>query len=450
MGKPLIVDNFAGGGGASTGIEMALGSPIDFAINHDPKALAMHQMNHPNSVHVCQNMYTVDPLELIGRRHIGLAWFSPDCKHFSKAKGGKPVQRNIRDLAWAVVPWAERVKPDVIMLENVEEFLTWCPLDENDQPDFSRKGETFRKWLKALKKAGYKVEYRILRACDYGAPTIRKRLFVIARRDGRAIVWPEPTHGAADDADVISGLKKPWLTAADCIDWSIPCPSIFATREEIKAEHGLSAVRPLAPKTMDRIGRGIDRYVLKDGRPFIVQVQNGSNPSGVRSIDDPMLTVTAHPKGGGMALVAPFMMHLKGSKRSARSITEPLPAITAGGMHQAMVCAFLIKYYGSGVGQKVSDPFHTVTTRERFGLVTVEIRGEKYAIYDIGMRMLTSRELFRAQGFPEDYKIEAAVDGKKLTKAEIVAKCGNSVCPPMAQALVEANCQHLMKMEIAA
>ena len=479
--QPLIVDSFAGGGGASTGIEMALGRSPDIAINHDAKALAMHAANHPETLHLSKNIWHVDPLDVIGRRRVGLAWFSPDCKHFSKAKGGKPVQKNIRDLAWVVVLWAQRVKPAVIMLENVEEFLTWCPLDEHGQPDFNRKGETFQFWLKDLKKLGYKIEYRLLRACDYGAPTIRKRLFLIARRDGLPIVWPEPTHGEPNDPAVKNGTKKPWITAADCIDWSIPCPSIFATRQEIKAQYGLSANRPLAPNTLKRIARGVQRYVLDNADPFILHVQNASNPNGTNSIRQPLRTITAHPKGGGMALVSAFMaqhntgvvgrslgaplstittrgtqqqlvaahmLHLKGSQRSARPMDAPLPTITAGGLHSAQVSAFLTKYYGTGGGAPIDDPFHTVTTKDRFGLVMVG--GEPYAIHDIGMRMLTARELFRAQGFPEDYIISASLDGKPLTKTDQVAKCGNSVSPPMAAALVRANCQHLMKLENAA
>ncbi|WP_223306287.1 DNA cytosine methyltransferase, partial [Mameliella alba] len=305
---PMIIDSFAGGGGASTGIEMALGRSPDVAINHNPAALALHEANHPDTRHLINSIYAVDPRDVVPKgRRVGLAWFSPDCKHFSKAKGGTPVNKNIRDLAWVVVHWAERVAPDVIMLENVEEFQDWGPVrhrhtggrkstnpprsheeweasppevkgtpvyDDNGEPVMEpcpfRKGQTFNKWVRALRRQRYRVEYRVLRACDYRAPTIRKRLFIIARRDGLPIIWPEPTHGDPASKPVKQGKRKPWRTAAECIDWSVPCPSIFDTSDQIKAKLGITAKRPLAANTLKRIARGMQRYVLQAEEPFIV------------------------------------------------------------------------------------------------------------------------------------------------------------------------------------
>ena len=583
----IIVDSFAGGGGASTGIEMALGRSPDYAINHDPEALALHRANHPDTIHLSKNIYKVDPMDVVGRRKVGLLWASPDCKHFSKAKGGKPVKREIRDLAWTVVLWAERVRPRVIILENVEEFQTWGPLVETDRGVFpcpDRKGETFNAWIGALKKHGYKVEWKELRACDYGAPTTRKRLFLIARCDGHKIVWPEPTHGPG---------RLPYRTAAsDVIDWSIPCPSIFDTTEQIWERYGIRAIRPLAENTMARIAKGVKRYVLDAARPFIVGLAHADNSDRSRSIgqpistihagggnhglvtphlmtmrnagkphneadkpthtvtaggaglslvapllsaaqqggssraaDDPVHTITASPKdqnqviaasmvqtgygeregqepraldveaplgtivaggvkhaavaaflaqhnndqkasggsypkagrpvtepvstitasGSQQAVVSAGLMNMKGSDRRMTSVEQPAPTVTADGTHQAEVRAFLMKYYGVDQDPRLEEPLSTVTTRDRFGIVTVE--GVDYEIVDIGMRMLTPRELFKAQGFPADYEIETGVfDGgerRSLTKTAQVRMCGNSVCPPIAAALVRANCADL-------
>jgi len=512
-----IIDSFAGGGGTATGIEMALGRSPDIAVNHDEAALAMHAANHPDTLHLSENIWQVDPFDVIHGRRIGLAWFSPDCKHFSKAKGGKPVKKNIRDLAWVVVRWArlrEPMKPRVIIVENVEEFLTWGPLVDG-KPDPERKGEEFQKWIRELRRLGYKVEHREQRACDYGAPTIRKRLFIIARCDGQPIVWPEPTHGRPTDPDVLSGKKLPWRTAAECIDWSLPCPSIFDTRAQIMDKYGLVANRPLAPNTLARVARGVKRYVIDAKEPFFIHVQHGSNPNGTMPSSEPMRTITAHPKGGGIALVQPvlgfiqrdfgnstghpasdplatitagggghaaivaafmaqhntgvtghpvdrplstltqrgtqqqvvatYLMSMKGTQRSARSIEEPLAAITAGGLHATQVCAFLTKYYGTDQSPELGEPFHTVTTKDRFSLVTVNVGGVPHVIYDIGMRMLSARELFNAQGFPDDYIIDLDLNGKPLTKTAKVEKCGNSVCPPHAAAIIGANCQFLIE-----
>lgn len=590
----LIVDNFAGGGGASTGIEAAIGRAVDIAINHDEEAIRMHEANHPGTRHIRNNIWQVDPREVTGGEPVDLAWFSPDCKHFSKAKGGKPREKSIRDLAWVVVLWAQRVKPNLILLENVEEFRTWGPLCEEGKPIKERKGETFEKWCRELRKAGYKLQFRELRACDYGAPTIRKRFFMIARRDGEPIVWPKPTHGAPDSAGVKAGKLKPWRTAAEIIDWSIPCPSIFERK------------KPLAEKTLRRIAHGIVKFVLNNPSPFIVPICN-TNWAGDRFYpgDEPLRTITT-AKGGEQALVTPFvaplthhgnpargtdlqdplptvtganrgeqalivphvtkfrngaighdageplatvtansyikrpggsaplgvvaahlvqtgygeregqspraidaekplgtvvagggkhavatakliaahieqangsppgenplpgrkadaplstivgkgctqrlvtsnLIKLRGTsdgqiKGSGASVEEPLGTISSGGIHAAEVRAFLIKYYGNeSDGHTLDGPLGTVTVNDRFGLVTVTIAGEEYVIVDIGLRMLTPRELFNAQGFPPDYVIEHDAEGRKFTKTAQVAKCGNSVCPPLAQALVEAN-----------
>ena len=682
----LICDNFAGGGGASTGIEAALGQAVDIAINHDAEAIRMHEANHPGALHIRNNIWQVDPRDVVKGRKVALAWFSPDCKHFSKAKGGKPREKSIRDLAWVVVLWAERVKPDVILLENVEEFQTWGPLCDEGFPIKERAGETFALWGKALRKAGYKIQFKELRACDYGAPTIRKRFFMIARRDGKAIVWPAPTHGKPGSPEVLSGQRKPWRTAAEIIDWSIPCPSIFERK------------KPLAEKTLRRIAAGIMKFVVNNPNPFIVPLTHhgsagrsygldqplptvtGANrgemavvtpyfartahgdvdskgkrrgqpchgpeepfPTVTQSgdsalivphitkfrngaighaIDDPLATVTANsfikrpggsaPLGMVEASIAPFatyaqqgganraadeplhtitasrkdqnciaaahLVHIGNGERegqapramdvekplgtvvasgvkqhvveaimspvivgcggrrgqsapvgpeqpyptttakadacvvqafmeqftaahieqanggpnnenlAGRAADAPLSAVTAsgsqqrlvtsnlvklrgtcahgqptdeplhtvsdGGTHMAEVRAFLIKYYGNEQdGHGLANPLGTVTVQDRFGLVTVTIGGEEYVIIDIGMRMLSPRELFNAQGFPADYIIEHDVHGQPITKTAQVAKCGNSVCPPIAEALVRAQfpevCAQSERMAVA-
>lgn len=394
----LIVDNFAGGGGASTGIELATGRSVDIAINHDPAAIAMHRANHPATKHYCENVWDVDPVEACAGRPVGLAWFSPDCKHFSKAKGGKPVEKAIRGLAWVAIRWAKLVRPRVIILENVEEFTTWGPLIGN-RPDPMRKGQTFRRFVHALKRYGYRVEWNELRACDYGAPTIRKRFFLIARCDGLPIVWPEPTHGEPSTLFVASGIIHPWRTAAEIIDWTIPCPSIYDRK------------KPLCENTMRRIARGLRKFVLEHPQPYIV--------------DD-------H--------IAPFLIqyHTEQSGKEVRGQAVDKPLMTADSSNRyGLVTALLIKYYGQGEGQSLREPLHTITAKDRFGLVIV--RGEPYQIIDIGLRMLTPLELFRAQGFPEDYIIDRDADGKHYPKSAQVARCGNAVPPPFAEALVRAN-----------
>lgn len=499
----LIIDNFAGGGGASTGIEQALGRPIDYAINHDREALALHAANHPGTTHIREDVWKVDVEKLVAGRRVGLAWFSPDCKHFSKAKGGKPVSKKIRGLAWIVLKWAELAKPRVIILENVEEFQTWGPILADGMPCKRRRGMTFKSWITQLKNKGYAVDWRELRACDFGAPTIRKRLFIVARRDGEAIAWPDKTHG--------KGLL-PYRTAAECIDWSIPCHSIFLSRTEGRK---VGVNRPLAEKTMARIAKGVKRYVLDSAKPFIINLthdgggdrtaiveeplrtqptenrhalvatflerqfgasigsslnspagtttaggggktalvaahlaQHNGERSGVkagRPMDAPVSTLTA--SGTQTQLVTSSIMKLRGTNVGSAT-DEPIQAISAGGTHHAEVRAFLMKYYGADQDPRLEEPLHTVTSKDRFGLVTVQ--GEDYVIVDIGMRMLTPRELFLAQGFPPSYIIDGGRDvtGEQasllggewieLTKTAQVRMCGNSVCPPAARAIVEA------------
>jgi DNA (cytosine-5)-methyltransferase 1 len=663
----MIADNFAGGGGASTGILAALGRSPDVAINHDPEALAMHAANHPTCDHRVESVWKVDPIAAAAGRPVGLAWFSPDCKHFSKAKGGKPREQRIRGLAWVAVRWAHRVQPRVIVLENVEEFLTWGPLHRQHthgctgetrerhiagrsrettgcrvtcrlgMPIEGRKGETFRRFASTLEAHGYEVEWRMLRACDFGAPTTRKRLFLIARCDGQPIRWPAVTHAKGGARGLV-----PFRTAAECIDWSIPCPSIF------------DRARPLADKTNARIARGIRKFVLEAARPFVIPVNHGgvgrrdhrvhdidapmptvtggsrgghaivtpimvpathgdrtdgpdtrsnradeplrtivtrgapfhvvtphlvpvgqlelelqapfvtrtgqtggagayvnavSDPvttivtkaehllvspilvkakthggggNDAMSPDDPLRTVTAS-KRGEFAIAVPYLVHRSNGERvgqapriydpaaplgtvvaqggkhalcaaflakhygggytgpgvpmdePAATVTtvdhhalvaahitkfygtstgadmdDPLPTVTADGWKLAQVAAFLVRYNGNGDAEPVGAPIGTLTTKPRFGLVTVMIDGEEYVIVDIGMRMLTPRELFRAQGFADDYQIDPrGPNGKPLTKTAQIRMCGNSVSPPAAEAIIRANFQAIAEERAA-
>lgn len=477
--RDLTVDNFAGGGGASTGIEMALGRSPDIAVNHDPEAVAMHAANHPGARHLCGNVWDVDPRAVTGGRPVGLAWFSPDCTFHSKARGGKPFRdprsaKGRRGLAWVVTRWARAVRPRVIILENVEEFQDWGPLLDDGTPCPLRRGLTFRRWMAQLRNLGYAVELRQLRACDYGAPTIRKRLFVIARCDGRPIVWPEPTHGPG---------RLPFRTAAECIDWSIPCPSIFERS------------RPLADKTLARIARGLQRFVLDAAEPFIIPLTHAGDLRG-HGLSEPMRTVTGAQRGE-MALISPTLIQTGYGERPGQvprvpGLHAPLGTIMAGGCKHALVSAFLARHYGERSGGEVGGiemgrPLSTVTVRDHHSLVAahllqlrgsarggrsldapvptvtaggthlaevralltrfgggdgaalVRVGGELYEVADVGMRMLAPRELFRAQGFADSYVIDPEVDGARLSKTSQIRMCGNSVCPPVAQALVEAN-----------
>lgn len=627
----LTVDGFAGGGGTSHGIE-SLGIRVDIAINHDPAAVAMHTANHPQTKHYCENIWQVDPREACGGKHVDFAWFSPDCKHFSKASGGALKDRNIRGLAWVVLRWAGTVRPDCIIIENVEEFVTWGPVRKG-KPVKSLAGTTYHKWRKQLENLGYRVDSRELVAADYGAPTSRKRFYLIARCDGLPIIWPDVTHGKPDTLEVAAGLLKPWRSAAEIIDWELPCPSIFESKKEIKEKYGVTAVRPLAAATEKRIARGLDKFTIKNERPFIVGVNHTSSITDYDcfrggSIDTPYGTVTAKngngivkpvlepfmeasmmaigQNGGGdriygcdtplrtvvskaeqcvqEATLAPFHMHnnenatgtamdepmntLRGgggcgqllvapsliqyhSERTERvrgqvleeplmtvdaanrfglsiahlqeyygnaqdgldlnepmhtvtakereslavahverffscscgsAADEPLGAVTARD-HDGVVAAHVVKFKGTNTGHHPEDPLQTITSGgQHYGVIKTRIekyaagadlkywpkvremlnnhcgyhladdevlllwlRGGWYFIADIGLRMIIAREAFRAQGFSEDYIIDFEFQGKPFSKSEQMAKAGNSVCPPVAAALVRANHPALMR-----
>lgn len=612
--REIIVDNFAGGGGASTGIELAIGRSVDIAINHDPNAVAMHTTNHPDTLHYCESVFDVDPVAATAGRPVGLAWFSPDCRHFSKAKGSKPVEKEIRALAWIVIRWALAVRPRVMMLENVEEFKTWGPLivsaDGGMRPDPERAGETFEAFCGMLSGGipaghpalvecceflgiaadgvqaqqlvaglGYAVDHRELRACDYGAPTIRKRFFMVMRCDGVPVTWPEPTHGDPKTPVVQSGKLVPWRTAAECIDWSIPAQSIFDRK------------KPLAENTLKRIARGIQRFVIDSASPFIVKcnhtttkgkydcfrgqalaeplqtitkthgyaiatplmaplfagtggsqfqmrprpvnkpfftllTQNRTNviapvlaPLIARQfgasighrVDEPSATITAGG-GGKSQLVSTTLIQMGYGERPGQEprvpgLYKPLGTVVAGGGKFGLVAANLVKHFGGnyqGAGVALDEPAHTVTTTDHHGLVTshlvmlrgtcrdgrvvdapapgltagglhvgnvettlatdgydqqraakalaflheycgadadglVTVDGVVYRIVDIGMRMLQPAELYRAQGFPEWYIIDQDFRGVKYAKDKQVARCGNAVPPPFAEALVRSN-----------
>ena len=623
MNGEIIVDNFAGGGGASSGIELALGRIVNAAINHDPAAILMHKTNHPYTEHYQASVWDINPREVCRGRPVALAWFSPDCKHFSKAKGAALVDKHIRGLAWITLRWAGTVRPRVIILENVEEFQTWGPVRKG-KPLKKKAGQTFQKFIAQLRDLGYKVEWRELVAADYGAPTTRKRFVLIARCDGQNIKWPKHTHAPRDSEAVRSGRCLPWRSAAEIIDWSLPCPSIFDSKAEIKEKYGLSAVRPLASNTMRRIIRGVDKFTIKSGEPFIVpsgygeragqvpRVHDANEPlptavgKGKHAVCDPLLapltvTNTSNSVGatagdpvhtvttaGNQMLVTPSLVQVNhsGGDRS-QSVSEPIPTVTAkhgygisaasliqyhteqtegvrasglGGPintvdasnRYGLTCANLVEYYTGGRPLDAREPMHTVTShdreavvaahlsefygsadagaslrepkptqtsREKDGLVAahvvkfkgdnlgsspadpvqtvtasagkdrscgggtfavckvhlVKIRPEDngnlyhwpeirsllnehcgyhladdeillleigmqlYYIADIGLRMLSPRELYNAMGFPPDYIIDRDYLGRPYPKNEQVARCGNAVCPPMAAAVVRAN-----------
>lgn len=366
----LVVDNFAGGGGASTGIELATGYSVDIAINHDPEAIRMHKVNHPNTEHYCENVWAVDPVKACNGHPVGLAWFSPDCKHFSKAKGGKPKDKNIRGLAWVACRWAGLVRPRVIMLENVEEFKTWGPLNRGHHPIKNKQGKTFERFVQQLTDLGYEVDFRELVAADYGAPTMRKRFFMIARCDGEPIVWPEPTHGPADSEKVEEGLLKPYVGAYTQLDFSLPCPSIFDTSEEIKEKYGIRAVRPLAPKTMDRIARGIKKFVLENPEPFIIQC-NHCGERRPNDIREPMPTITGKH---GYGVVEPYLVQCK-YNNEAQDVRKPIGTLTTVGSHllvEPKLAPIIDKAYGGnyqGAGSKVDEPIDTITTIDHNRLI---------------------------------------------------------------------------------
>lgn len=381
----LIVDNFAGGGGASTGIELATGYSVDIAINHDPEAIKMHKANHPNTKHYCEDVWQVDPVKACNGHPVALAWFSPDCKHFSKAKGGKPKDKFIRGLAWVACRWAGLVRPRVIMLENVEEFKTWGPLNRGHHPIKAKQGKTFEKFVQQLTDLGYEVQFKELVAADYGAPTMRKRFFMIARCDGKPIIWPEPTHAPADSEEVKKGLLKPYVGAYTQLDFSLPCPSIFDTSEEIKEKYGIRAVRPLAQKTMDRIARGLKKFVLDNPEPFIIQCNHGGErrPNDIR---EPMPTITGKH---GYGIVEPYMVQIGQTgftKDRSKDVREPLTTIVSKNEH-CLISPTLIQYHSEtskdGVrGQTIEDPIMTVDSSNRYGLVASFL--QKY--YDGGYK----------------------------------------------------------------
>ena len=614
----IIVDNFAGGGGASTGIELAAGRPVAIAINHDPDAILLHRTNHPYTEHLQASVWDVDPVAVCKGRPVGLAWFSPDCKHFSKAKGAALVDRKIRGLAWIVLRWAAKVRPRVIMLENVEEFQTWGPVRKG-KPVKKKAGQTFRKWKQQLSDLGYEIEHRELVAADYGAPTTRKRFVLVARCDGQPIVWPEPTHGPRDSDAVKSGKMKPWRSAAEIIDWSIPGYSIFATRQEIKEQYGARVQRPLKPNTLRRIIRGVDKFTIKSGQPFIVPIGYGEKAGQkprMHDLNEPLPTVVAKDKFGlAEPVIAPFAVECNhGGDGHVRGVIEPVNTITGkytGGVAESvmvpctfsntggsvgssvadpvytirtcggqilsaanliqyhteqsekvrgqgmddpimtvdsanrygLVAANLVEYYGNGNPLDLAEPLHTVTTKDREALVSAHIqkyfsgvvgedirepvptvttvdhnalcaahvvkfkgqelgtgpdeplptitassgggsfaachavlakvsnrenlgnwpkvrdllneycsyelaedeiilliiRGIAWYIADITLRMLAPRELYNAQGFPVDYIIERDYLGNNYRREAQVARCGNAVCPPLAEAMVRAN-----------
>lgn len=503
--RELIVDSFAGGGGASTGIELATGRPVDIAIDHDPDAILMHKTNHPRTEHIQASVWDVDPVEVCAGRPVGLLWASPDCKHFSKAKGGKPVDKHIRGLAWIVLRWAGTVRPRVIILENVEEFRTWGPV-RRGRPVKSKAGQTFTKWLGQLRDLGYDVEWRELVAADYGAPTTRKRFFLIARCDGRPIVWPERTHAPRDSEAVKAGKLKPWRSAAEIIDWSATGYSIFASKRELKEKYGVNAVRPLADNTLRRVIRGVDKFTLKSGKPFIFQCKFDNQP---QSVDNPLGTITAvnshhviapsliqyhterheHVRGQDVTeplmtidaanryeLAAASLTAYYGADRHGQDVTAPLRTVTARD-RAGLTLASLVKMQGTNLGGAVSEPVQTITAGGGYhGVVTTEVRkaepgaelhnwpkirgllnihcgyaladdevlllelgGTWYFIADIGLRMLIPRELYRANGFPDDYIIDRDYTGREYPKFKQTARCGNAVPPPFAEALVRAN-----------
>lgn len=369
----LLIDSFAGGGGTSTGIELATGHSPDIAINHDPEAIRIHKANHPNTKHYCEDVWQVDPIEACKGHPVGLAWFSPDCKHFSKAKGGKPKDKFIRGLAWVACRWAGLVRPRVIILENVEEFKTWGPLNRGHHPIKSKQGKTFEKFLEQLTGLGYEVQFRELVAADYGTPTMRKRFFMIARCDGEPIVWPEPTHAPADSEAVKSGRLKPYVGACTQLDFSLPCPSIFDTSEEIKEKYGIRAVRPLAPKTMERIARGLKKFILDNPEPFIIQCNHGGDRRQ-NDIREPMPTITGkHGYGIVEPMLAPYMGTNTTNHPGGRC-GEPLHTITTGNQ-QCLISPTLIQYHsetaqGETRGQTIKEPIMTVDASNRYGLVT--------------------------------------------------------------------------------
>lgn len=436
MRDDLIIDCFAGGGGASVGIEMALGRQVDIAINHDPDAIRMHRTNHPDTIHLTEDIFKVDLQKYVKGQHVSLMWASPDCTSYSKAKGGQPRKCGLRILPWAVYKHAKAILPDVIVMENVEEIQQWGPLDSAGHPIPERKGEDYKKFITAMRSLGYVFDSRELVAADYGAPTTRKRWYAIFRRDGREIVWPEPTHSKVME----NGLLK-WLQCGDYIDWSDLGKSVFDRK------------KPLADATLKRIANGIDKYIAKNPHPyivkdkgalsFIIQYHGETRAGDFRGqlLTEPIKTIDTSNRYG---LVTSFITKYY-KTGIGQSLEEPLHTITTSPGHFGLISAFLVKYYGTGCGQCLDSPLGTITTKDRFGLVNVliEIEGETYIISDNFLRMLKPEELKLMQGFPKDYIISRDYTENKYPVGKQVARIGNSVVPVMAQKLVEINCGYL-------
>lgn len=423
----MIIDCFAGGGGASVGIEMALG----IAINHDPDAILMHKTNHPETLHLTEDIFSVDLKKYVKNKHVSLMWASPDCTSHSKAKGGKPRNKGLRILPWAVFKHAKAILPDVIIMENVEEIQQWGPLDEKGHPIPEKKGDDYKKFITAMTSLGYEFESKELVAADYGAPTTRKRWYAIFRRDGKNIIWPERTH-----------TKEKWLQCGDYIDWSDLGKSIF------------NRTKPLAEATQKRIANGIRKYIVENPNPYIVKddkavafiIQyHGEQKYGDsrgQLLTEPIKTIDTSNRYG---LVTAFITKFY-KTGIGQSCEEPLHTITTSPGHFGVVSAFLVKYYGNDKdGQSLSRPLGTIVTKDRFGLVNValDIRGEKYLISDIFLRMLKPEELKMLQGFPKDYIIDRDYMNRPYPIAKQVARIGNSVVPIMAKKLVESNCDYL-------
>lgn len=418
----IIVDNFAGGGGASTGIELATGRVVEIAVNHDPDAILMHKTNHPHTTHYQASVWDVDPVEVCAGRPVGLAWFSPDCKHFSKAKGAALVGRKIRGLAWIVLRWAAKVRPRVIILENVEEFQTWGPVRKG-KPVKKKAGQTFRKWKKQLLDLGYDIEHRELVAADYGAPTIRKRFFLIARCDGKPIVWPDHTHAHPDSKEVKSGKCKPWRAASEIIDWSLPMYSVFESKQAIKEKYGATVVRPLADNTMRRVIRGTDKFTIRSGKPFIVPTGYGERKGQaprVHDIEAPLSTVVSTVKQNlCVPDLAPFLAECNHSGDGhIAEVGKPLGTITA--KHTQGVCAPVIapitfSNTGGSVGQQADQPVGTVRTAG----------GQILSAAHLAQYHTEQTEAVRGQGLQKPLQTVDASNRYSLISASLVEYFGN-------------------------
>ena len=434
MIEGLIIDCFCGGGGATEGIEQAIGRAVDIGVNHDKEAIRLHMVNHPETLHLTEDIFEVDLEKYVNGRHVGLMWASPDCTQFSKAKGGKPREHGIRILPWAVYKHASKILPDIVIMENVEEIQQWGALDEDGHPIESEKGKEYERFMQSMESIGYEHKSWELVAADYGAPTTRKRWYAVFRRDGKKINRPTETHSETGDL-----FREKWCECGDYVDWSDLGNSIFERK------------KPLCEATQKRIAKGIDKFILQEKHPYIVEDKNiasfliqyhsetnGSTARG-QTLNKPIKTLDTSNRYG---LVSAFITKFY-KTGIGQPMNKPLATITTSAGHFGLVSAFLIKYYGGSngqvQGQSLHKPLATITTKERFGLVTVTIEGEEYEIRDIKLRMLKPEELKVMQGFPESYIIDHDIDGRTISRKEQVAKIGNSVVPQMAKVLVEAN-----------